>query len=318
MFTLVFRPLEAAAAPHLDLDRLTEETAALLSDLTQAEIVTTVTSVLGADGQEAARHLRWHTYQSRDRLVLETTWHLAERYMVFDAVRAAVEYHTFTALWAVCGQAAKAGYNWAAAWWRESQDPVLDNLWFHSADELYQKDDDPVMPPIGRRELPDGLVLEWLHPSVKIMKRLIYFAEECRIDWEYLIIQDLMTQTSATYLELRQGRETVGLVRVLREVYLPGMDGYDPRSHRPPVECEIESFEVHPNHQGKGYGAILIGEVQRLRRPISTLDTYRRAEKFWKKNGFVRNRRRSSREDSNIFEWSPKLGQPVRSSTEEE
>lgn len=318
MLTLVFRPLETPALPALTLDALAIETGALLSDLTQAQMITTTTPVLGIDGQEVARHIRWHTYATRDRLVLETTWHHQERFMVFDAIRAAVEFHSFTAIWAVCQQAARAGIPWAGAWWNESNDPVLDNLWFHTSEELYQMDDDPALPPTGRKELPGGLVLEWLHPSVKIMKRLVYFAEECKIDWESLIIEDLMTSTTATYLELREGRNTVGLVRILRNLYLPGMDGYDPRSPRPPVEFEIESFEIHPDHQGKGHGALLVSEVQRLRRPVSTLDTYRRAEKFWKKNGFVRNRRRSSREDSNIFEWAQRMGTPNKSITEDE
>lgn len=318
MLTLVFRKLEAAESPLLTLDVLAEETADLLSDLTQAQMVTTVTPVFGPDGSEVARHLRWHTFGTRDRLVLETTWHIHERYMVFDADRAAVDYHRFTALWTICQQAARAGYPWAAAWWEGDEDPVLDNLWFQDANELYDMDDDPDMPPIGRRELPNGSVLEWLHPSVRIMKRLVYFGEDVKIDWESLIIEDLMTDTEATYLELREGRNTVALARVLRETFLPGEDGYDPRSHRPPVEFDIESFEVHPDHQGKGYGAILVNEVQRLRRPMSTLDTYRRAEPFWERMGFVRNPRRSSREDSNIFEWGPPMGTPAKSRTEED
>lgn len=320
MLTLVFRPLQSNEAAPLDLDSLAEETAALLSDLTQAQVVTTVTPVFDANGlTEVARHLRWHTHATRDRLVLETTWHVAEQLIVFDAVRAAVDYHRFTALWSICQQAARAGYAWAAAWWDGSEDPVLDNLWFEDAGELFlAEDDNPPMPPIGRRELPGGLIMEWLRPSVRIMKRLVYFAEDVKIDWESLIIEDLMTDTSATYLEIREGRNTVGLARVLRSTYLPGMEGYDPRSPRPAVEFEIESFEVHPDHQGKGYGAMLVREVQRLRRPMSTLDTYRRAEPFWERVGFVHNPRRSSREDSNIFEWSPVMGEPVRSRTEED
>lgn len=319
MLTLVFRQLEASETALLPLDRLAEETADLLSDLTQAQVVTTMTPVLDETGAEVARHIRWHTYMTRDRLVLETTWHIREGMIVFDAVRAAVDYHRFAALWAVCQQAGQAGYGWAAAWWDGEEDPVLDNLWFHDANELFHmEDEDPPMPPMGRKELAGGVVLEWLHPSVRIMKRLVYFAEDCKIDWESLIIEDLMTETGATYLELREGRNTVALARVLREVYLPGMEGYDPRSPRPPVDFEIESFEVHPEHQGKGYGAILVREVQALRRPMSTLDTYRRAEKFWERMGFVRNPRRSSREDSNIFEWSPPMGQPVKSRTEED
>lgn len=318
MLTLTFRRLEPADRPLLDLETLAEDTANLLSDLTQAHMVTTVTPVYGPDGAEVARHIRWHTFATRDRLVLETTWHFKERVMIFDAFRAAVEYHLFTALWVVCQQAGKASYEWAGAWWNESRDPVLDNLWFHGADELYQMDDSQPMPPIGRLDLPNGLVLEWLHPSVKIMKRLIYFGEDCRIDWEHLIIEDLMTNTNATYLELREGRNTVGLVRLIRETFLPGEEGYDPRSPRPPVDFEIESFEIHPAHQGKGYGAILVGEVQRLRRPVSTLDTYRRAEKFWERMGFIHNPRRSSREDSNIFEWLPLMGQPAKSRTEDD
>ncbi len=320
MLTLVFRPLTAAEAPHLDLGVMAEETAVLLSDLTQAQVVTTETPVLGPNGAEVARHIRWHTFGTRDRLVLETTWHYKERTVIIDADRAAVQYHRFAAIWTVCGQAAKAGYSWAGAWWDGDKDPVLDNLWFMDANELWQEVDEEstAMPPFGRRELENGLVLEWLHPSVKIMKRLVYFAEECKIDWESLIIEDLMTETPATYLELREGRNTVALTRVLRETYLPGMEGYDPRSPRKAVEYEIESFEVHPKQQGRGLGAILINEVQRLRRPMSTLDTYRRAEKFWERVGFVPNPRRSSREDSNIFEWSPVLGEPVKSRTEDE
>lgn len=319
MLTLVFRQLEAAEGILLPLDKVAEETADLLSDLTQAQVVTTMTPVFDQAGAEVARHIRWHTHMTRDRLVLETTWHIHEGMVVFDAVRAAVDYHRFTALWTVCQQAGQAGYSWGAAWWDGEADPVLDNLWFHDAQELYNmEDEDPPMPPMGRKELPGGVVLEWLHPSVRIMKRLVYFAEDCKIDWESLIIEDLMTETGATYLELREGRNTVALARVLRDVYLPGMEGYDPRSPRPPVDFEIESFEVHPEHQGKGYGAVLVREVQALRRPMSTLDTYRRAEKFWERMGFVRNPRRSSREDSNIFEWSPPMGQPVKSRTEED
>ncbi|HYF91021.1 MAG TPA: GNAT family N-acetyltransferase [Symbiobacteriaceae bacterium] len=319
MLTLVFRRLEAAEPPLLDLDVLAVETADLLADLTQAQMVTTATPVFGPDGRQIARHLRWHTHGSRDRLVLETTWHMDERLMVFDAVRAAVDYHRFAAIWGICQQAAKAGYPWAAAWWDGEADPVLDNLWFHDAGEQYDmEDEDPPMPPLGRRELGGSVVLEWLHPSVRIMKRLVYFAEDCQIDWESLIIEDLMTETPATYLEIREGRNTIALARVLRETYLPGMEGYDPRSPRRPVEFEIESFEVHPEYRGKRYGAILVEEVQRLRRPMSTLDTYRRAEKFWERMGFVRNPRRSSREDSNIFEWSPPMGMPVKSMTEDE
>jgi GNAT superfamily N-acetyltransferase len=319
MLTLVFRQLEPADQPLHDLAALAEETAGLLSDLTQAQVVTTVTPVFGPDGAEVARHLRWHTYATRDRLVLETTWHIQERFMVFDAARAAVDYHRFSAIWAICQKAARAGYGWAGAWWDGEEDPVLDNLWFHDANELWEMEDEsPPMPPMGRLVLPGGLVLEWLHPSVRIMKRLVYFAEDCKIDWESLIIEDLMKDTPATYLELRDGRNTVALARVLQDLYLPGMDGYDPRSPRPAVEFEVESFEVHPEHQGKGYGAVLVNEVQRFRRPISTLDTYRRAEKFWERMGLVRNPRRSSREDSNIFEWSPSLGQPAKSRTEED
>ena len=297
-----------------------ETDTALLADLIQAQVVTTVTPVLSPKGQQpVARHMRWHSYGTRDRLVLETTWHLAEGFMVFDAVRAAVDYHRFAAIWAICQQAARAGYGWAGAWWDGEEDPVLDNLWFHDANELYEmEDENPPMPPMGRRELPGGLVLEWLHPSVRIMKRLVYFAEDCKIDWESLIIEDLMTDTATTYLELRDGRNTVALARIIRETYLPGMEGYDPRSPRPPVEFEIESFEVHPDHQGKGYGNVLVSEVQRLRRPMSTLDTYRRAEKFWERVGFVRNPRRSSREDSNIFEWSPPMGPAAKSMTEDD
>ncbi|MDB4896754.1 MAG: hypothetical protein JWN15_3016 [Firmicutes bacterium] len=318
MLTLVFRKLAAAESAELTLDRLAEETATMLSDLTQAQMVTTVTPVLAPDGTEVARHLRWHTYGTRDRLVLETTWHIQERFMVFDAIRAAVDYHRFTAIWAICQQAARCGYPWAGAWWGGDADPVLDNLWFHDAKELFEMSDDPAMPPMGRRELPGGVVLEWLHPSVRIMKRLVYFAEDVKIDWESLIIEDLMTDTEVTYLELREGRNTVGLARVIRETYLPGQDGYDPRSPRPAVEFDIESFEVHPEHQGRGYGSILVSEVQRLRRPVSTLDTYRRAEPFWERMGFAHNPRRSSREDSNIFEWSPPMGEPVKSRTEED
>jgi len=321
MLTLVFRRLETDTTPTLALEHVAAETAALFADLTQAQVVTTSTPILGPDGAETARHIRWHTFGTRDRLVLETTWHLDEGMVALDAVRAAVDYHRFTAIWTICRQAGRMGYAWAVAWWEADADPVLDNLWFHDANELFQMEDNegsPPMPPLGRRELPGGLVLEWLHPSVRIMKRLVYFAEDCRIDWESLIIEDIMTDTQATYLELREGRNTVGLARVLRESYLPGMDGYDPRSPRPPVEFEIESFEVHPEHQGKKYGAILVNEVQKLRRPMSTLDTYRRAEKFWERMGFVRNQRRSAREDSNIFEWVPPMGEPTKSRTEDD
>ncbi|HEY3364447.1 MAG TPA: GNAT family N-acetyltransferase [Symbiobacteriaceae bacterium] len=318
MRTLVFRPLEAVLPPHPALETLASETADLLADLTQAQMVTTVTPVLGPDHREVARHIRWHTFGTRDRLVLETTWHFQEKLLIFDAVHAAVDYHRFTALWMVCQQGARADYSWAAAWWDGDEDPVLDNLWFRDSNELWEMDDEAPMPPMGRKELEGGVVLEWLHPSVRIMKRLVYFAEDCKIDWESLIIEDLMTDTDATYLELREGRNTVALARILREQYLPGMEGYDPRSPRPAVEFEIESFEVHPAHQGKGYGALVIKEVQRLRRPLSTLDTYRRAEPFWSRMGFVRNPRRSSREDSNIFEWSPPMGEPVKSRTEDD
>ncbi|MFZ5823633.1 MAG: GNAT family N-acetyltransferase [Bacillota bacterium] len=317
MLTLCFRRLEPDPGLPLSLDQVAEQTAQLLSDLTQAQVVTTVTPVLGPDGAEVARRIRWNTYHTRDRLVLVTTWHLRESMVIIDAVRAAVDYHRFTGIWTVCRQAGQAGYRWVGAWWEGDTDPVLDNLWFHDAEEIARQEA-PLLPPMGRKELPGGLVLEWLHPTVHIMKRLIYFAEECRIDWEHLIIEDLMTDTEVTYLELREGRNTVALARIIRETYLPGQEGYDPRSPRPAVEFEIESFEVHPEHQGKGYGAILVTEVQRLRRPISTLDTYRRAEKFWKRMGFVHNPRRSSREDSNIFEWAPPTGPQTLSRTPDE
>lgn len=307
MLTLCFRRLEPTAGPVRSLDEVAESTARLLSDLIQSQVVTTVTPVLDAKGTEVARRIHWNTYNTRDRLVLCTTWHRQEGMVLIDAHRAAIDFHSFTGIWTICQQAAAAGYGWAGAWWTGEQDPVLDNLWFHVPEELHRIDED-AMPPIGRKELADGLVLEWLHPSVRIMKRLVYFAEDCRIDWESLIIEDLMTDTEVTYLELREGRSTVALARVIREQFLPGMEGYDPRSPRPPVEFEIESFEVHPDHQGKRYGAILVEEVQRLRRPVSTLDTYRRAEPFWERMGFVRNPRRSSREDSNIFEWAPPAG----------
>jgi len=310
MLTLVFRRLEPVPEPLLDLDQVAAQTASLLSDLTQAQVITTVTPVLGADGVEVARRIRWNTYNTRDRLVLVTTWHLQEGLVIMDAAQAAIEFHRFTGIWTICRQAGLAGFHWAGAWWAGEVDPVLDNLWFHDASELADMEEEP-MPPMGRQELPGGLILEWLHPSVRIMKRLVYFAEDCKIDWESLIIEDLMTDTEVSYLELREGRNTVALARVIRERYLPGMEGYDPRSPRPAVEFEIESFEVHPEHQGKGYGALLVAEVQRLRRPVSTLDTYRRAEKFWERMGFTRNPRRSSREDSNIFEWMPQTGQQV-------
>ncbi len=307
MLTLVFRHLEPVPVPVLDLDQVAGQTAALLSDLTQAEVITTVTPILGPDGSEVARRIRWNTYNTRDRLVLVTTWHVGQGLVIVDAVRAAIEFHRFTGIWTICRQAGLAGYRWAGAWWAGETDPVLDNLWFHDSGELANMEDG-FMPPMGRQDLPGGLVLEWLHPSVRIMKRLVYFAEDCKIDWESLIIEDLMRDTEVSYLELREGRNTVALARVIRETYLPGMDGYDPRSPRPAVEFEIESLEVHPDHQGKGYGAVLVAEVQRLLRPVSTLDTYRRAEKFWERMGFTRNSRRSSREDSNIFEWTPATG----------
>lgn len=315
MLTLVFRQLEHTTPPDLALNQLPELLAATLSDLVQAQVVTTTTPVLGPDGQEVARRIRWQTYNSRDRLVLVTTWHIQEQMVICDAVRAAVDYHRFAAIWEICQHASRLGYHWTGAWWEGDVDPVLDNLWFLDADELLRSGDG--MPPIGRQELPEGLILEWLHPSVRIMKRLVYFAEDCRIDWESLIIEDLMTQNETTYLELRDGRNTVALARVIRDPFLPGMEGYDPRSPRPSVEFEIESFEVHPDHQGKGYGALLVSEVQRLRCPLSTLDTYRRAEKFWERVGFAHNPRRSSREDSNIFEWSPATGPQVVSRTDE-
>lgn len=318
MLTLTFRPLEVCDPQPLPLEQIPAVTADLLADLTQADIVTTVTPILGAQGQEVARQIRWHTYATRDRLVVESTWHFEQRTLIFDAVQAAVDYHRFAAIWTLCQQGARAGYTWAAAWWEENADPVLDNLWFSDADELWRKSDGAVMPPFGRQILKNGLVLEWLHPSVKIMKRLVYFAEECKIDWESLIIEDLMTNTPSTYLELRDGRNTVALARVLISRYLPGMEGYDPRSKRPPIELEIESFEVHPNSQGKHYGALLVSAVQALRRPVSTLDTYRRAQPFWERMGFVRNPARSSREDSNILEWSPTFGEAIKSRTDEE
>lgn len=322
MLTLCMRRLETR--PHDPtishshvLDMMAESTALILSDLTQSQVITRVTPVVGKDGAEIARRIRWNTYNTRDRLVLATTWHLKEQMVIIDADRSAVDYHRFTGLWTICREAAHIGYQWAGAWWEGDVDPVLDNLWFQDAAELYRAD--PLaLPPIGRLELPDGLVLEWLHPSVRIMKRLVYFAEECRIDWESLIIEDLMTDNEVTYLELREGRNTVALARIIRECFLPGMDGYDPRSRRPEVEFEIESLEVHPDHQGKGYGAILVREVQRLHRPVSTLDTYRRAERFWERMGFVHNQRRSSREDSNIFEWSPTTRKTRTSQTPEQ
>lgn len=309
MLTLCFRRLEPTSQPWLTLDQVAESTAAILSDLTQAQVVTTVTPILDSSGREVARRIRWNTYNTRDRLVLATTWHIREGLVIIDATRHAIEYHRFTGIWTVCRQASQAGFAWAGAWWEGDVDPVLDNLWFHESDELVriQEEGDP-MPPMGHLELQGGMVLEWLHPSVRIMKRLVYFAEDCKIDWESLIIEDLMTNNEVTYLELRDGRNTVGLARVIREMHLPGMEGYDPRSARPDVEFEIESCEVHPDHQGKGYASILVREVQRLQRPVSTLDTYRRAEKFWERMGFVRNPRRSSREDSNIFEWAPPSG----------
>jgi len=312
MLTLCFRRLEHKGEAAETIDDVTAATTAILSDLTQAQVITTITPVLGPGGQEVARRIRWNTYGTRDRLVLATTWHHQEKTVLIDATRHAVDYHRFTGIWTICRQAGRAGFEWAGAWWEGDVDPVLDNLWFRDPHELYRlQDEEPGMPPWGRLELDGGLVLEWLHPSVRIMKRLIYFAEDCKIDWESLIIEDLMTERDVTYLELREGRSTVALARILRETYLPGMVGYDPRSPRPDVELEIESLEVHPDHHGKGYGAALVREVQRLRLPLSTFDTYRRAEKFWERMGFVRNPRRSSREDSNIFEWTPPTAPPI-------
>lgn len=311
MLTLCFRRLEQNGEAAATLDQVTAATTSILSDLTQAQVITTVTPVLGPDGQEVARRIRWNTWGTRDRLVLATTWHHRERTVLIDATRHAVDYHRFTGIWTICRQAGRAGFEWAGAWWEGDVDPVLDNLWFRDPDELYRlQEEKPGMPPWGRLELEGGLVLEWLHPSVRIMKRLIYFAEDCKIDWESLIIEDLMTERDVTYLELREGRSTLALARILRETYLPGMVGYDPRSPRPDVELEIESLEVHPDHQGKGYASALVREVQRLRLPLSTFDTYRRAEKFWMHMGFAHNSRRSSREDSNIFEWSPPTAPP--------
>lgn len=309
MLTLTFRPLPPPEAGVQTLEEAARQMGALLADLAGAAVIATVTPVL-AQGQEAARHMRWQTHNTRHRLVLETTWHHGERLMMIDAHLGALPFHRFTALYALCRQAAAAGYQWAGTWKEGAQDPLTEQLGFRDAATWF--DEGIGLPPYGRRELGDDRVLEWLHPSPRIMKRLVYFAEDCRIDWESLIVEDLMTETPATYLELRQGRNTVALARVLRECYLPGMEGYDPRSRTPPVQFQIESFEVHPDHRGRGYGALLVAAVQALRRPVSTLDTYRRAEKFWERMRFVYNQRRSAREDSNIFEWAPATGRPVR------
>ncbi len=309
MLTLTFRSLRPPQPGTCTLDEVAAQTGAWLTDLVRATVVGSVTPVL-VNGQEVARHLRWQTHNTRDRLVLETTWHPELGLMMVDAHVGVVPLHRFSALWTLCRQAAQAGYKWAGTWRENEQDPLSDQLGFMDAATWQAEEGD--MPPIGRSELGQDLVLEWLHPSPRIMKRLVYFAEDCRIDWESLIVEDLMTETPAIYLELRQGRNTVALARILRELYLPGMDGYDPRSRTPAVEFEIESIEVHPEHQGKGYAATLVRALQGLRRPVSTLDTYRRAEKFWERMQFVHNPRRSSREDSNIFEWAPVTGELLR------
>jgi GNAT superfamily N-acetyltransferase len=310
MLTLVFRPLETSAAPNLPLDALVQHLGDDLQDLSQATVIATITPVL-EQNREIARHIRWQTHNTRSRLVLETTWHHGSGLVMVDAHLGASPYLRHTALWLLCRHAGRAGYTWAATWQEGTKDPFAESLGFWDAATWADEAESP-QPPMGRLDLGDDLVLEWLHPSPRIMRRLVYFAEECKIDWEYLIVEDLMTDTPATYLELRQGRETVALARVLRDCFLPGMEGYDPRSKTPPVRFEIESLETHPKATGKGYGARLVQAVQQLQRPVSTLDTYRRAERFWEHMNFRRNARRSAREDSNIFEWSPRLGKTLR------
>lgn len=305
MLTLAFRPLKPASVAK-PLEDVFREVTALFSDLCGSKMIGTMTPVLQGD-QTVAHYLRWQTYGTRDRLVIESTWH-QNHFVLIDATRAALPLDLYAAIWTLSVQAGQAGYQWLGAWWNGVQDEVLSELFFKDSG-AYFLDEEPVPP--GRQELQDSLVLEWLRPSPRIMSRLIYFGADCKIDWEGWIVEDLMREGPATYLELRQGKETVALARVLRLVYLPGMEGYDPRRRNPPVEYEIESLEVHPDFGGKGYGRILVEAVKSLRRPVCTLDTYRRAEPFWERMGFVRNARRSAREDSNIFELHPTLGKPL-------
>lgn len=310
MLTLTFRPLPPVPARPLDPAAVARALGDQLADLTGATVLASATPVL-APGRPPDYWLRWQTHNTRDRLVLETTWHTPTGLLVVDAHAGAVPHHRFAALWAVCQHAAAAGCPWAALWQEGDDDPLAAALGCQDA-AAWAEEEGP-QPPGGRRSVGPDLVLEWLRPSPRIMKRLVYFAEDCRIDWEALIVEDLMRATAATYLELRQGRNTVALARVLRDCHLPGMEGYHPRSRTPAVTYTIESIEVHPDHQGRGHGARLVQAVQELRRPVRTLDTYRRAEKFWQHMGFVHDPRRSSREDSNIFQWSPATGAPLQS-----
>lgn len=309
MHTLTFRDLTPARPEPAAPDGVLAQMGRACAELIDAEIHATETPVLAGAGAtgEVARYLRWQSHNTRHRLVLETTWHRSG-IVVVDAAVAASPLHKFAALWELIGHAARNGYTWLAAWWENENDPVLKDHFFDDAHSASKYAGAPMTVPLGRVALADGLVAEWLRLTPRHMSRLLRFAWDCRIEWESLIVEDLMTRPPVTYVELRGERDTIALARVLRRLWLPGQEGYDPRSRTPPVELEIESLEVHPEHKGCGHGQQLVRVVQALQRPVSSLDTYRRAEPFWHRAGFRPNPRRSAREDSNILEWAPATG----------
>ena len=309
MLTRVFRPIYRCGENPVAFDAAVQHIGRILSGLADAEIHITVTPIHGL-GHGPIRRVRWQTHQSRNRLVLETTWHLDEGLMMIDAHAGANPFQRFAAVHTICQQAAEVGLAWAGLWYEGQEDPIGDGLGFWEA--AVWEDEEELHPPQGRIILPDGLVAEWVEPSVRIMSRILAFAEDCTIGWESLVVEDLMKETAATYLELRDGRRTAALARVLRRCYLPGMEGYDPRSKTPPVALDIESIEVHPDYQNRGYATELVHIIQAMGRPVYTLDTYRRAEAFWEKRGFRRDVRRSHRLRSNIFAWRPRTGRPTR------
>lgn len=312
MHTLTLRQLAATAPPRVPPDEVLEGVARAYARLIDAEVHATETPVFGAGGpeDEVARRMRWQSHNTRNRLVLETTWHRGGP-VVVDATLAASPFHRYAALWEMMCEAAGTGYNWIATWWEEESDQVLKDHHFEDSHSLWRDSNGELMAPLGRTAFPDGISAEWLRLTPRQMPRLLRFAWDCKIEWEALIVEDLMTRPPVAYVELRAERETIALARVLRKLWLPGLEGYYPRSKTPPVELEIESLEVHPDRKGKGYGHRLVDVIKAMHRPVSTLDTYRRAEPFWQRVGFQLNPRRSARADSTIFEWTPVTG-PVR------